>query len=132
MVWRIELNLGNQSAHANSVKPFYKGWALLILLILQNKVFYVWVISHLVFNNILHFFIYNVYIGFYLFIILLLILASLFLFIGLYRLDSLSNASFLVTRFFLEFFTDVNKELNKNKIKKLIINSDIYDEKHEN
>ena len=54
------------------------------------------------------------------------------MFIGLYRLDSLSNASFLVTRFFLEFFTDVNKELNKNKIKKLIINSDIYDEKHEN
>ena len=43
------------------------------------------------------------------------------MFIGLYRLDSLSNASFLVTRFFLEFFTDVNKELNKNKIKKLII-----------
>ena len=42
------------------------------------------------------------------------------MFIGLYRLDSLSNASFLVTRFFLEFFTDVNKELNKNKIKKLI------------
>ena len=78
------------------------------------------------------FFIYNVYIGFYLFIILLLILVCLFLFISLYRLDSLSNASFLVTRFFLEFFNDVNKELNKNKIKKLIINSGIYDEKHEN
>ena len=37
MVSRIELNLGNQSVRVDSVKPFYKGWALLIL---QNKVFF--------------------------------------------------------------------------------------------
>ena len=27
----VPLNLGNQSVPADSVKPFYKGWALLIL-----------------------------------------------------------------------------------------------------
>ena len=37
LVLRIELNLGNQSVRADSVKPFYKGWTLIIL---QNKVFY--------------------------------------------------------------------------------------------
>ena len=31
MLLRIELNLGNQSALVDSVKPIYKGWALLIL-----------------------------------------------------------------------------------------------------
>ena len=37
MALRIEFDLGNQSVCANSVKPFYKGRASVIL---QNKVFY--------------------------------------------------------------------------------------------
>ena len=42
MALRIELNLGNQSVHTESVKPFYKGW---VLLMLQNKVFYLWILG---------------------------------------------------------------------------------------
>ena len=52
MVLRIALNLGNQSVYAESGKPFWKGWALLI--ILQN----LWLLSHLVFDSILHILLY--------------------------------------------------------------------------
>ena len=83
MILRIELNPGNQSVCADSVKPFYKEWALLIL---QN---YLRVLYHLVFNNILHilhiiikYFPFDIqFIAFYLFIIMLtLILVGLFIF----------------------------------------------------
>ena len=62
--FKIQVNLGNQSVHADSVKPFYKRWALLIL---QNKVFFsvstlsFWFLTRFYIFCCISFLVYNVY-----------------------------------------------------------------------